>query len=175
MEPHQSSGPSSLPGRAEHAELTILRGDFETVIEGRASTLDFGVVYTRVYHLVAQYGLGQNVYTLCGTLFMRMAPRMSRKRYDLGVRLIATLCTYLDRVWVRHKEYPPLLHYAAAVYDFSHVVARRRWRKAVRLVVRKQRILDWLVAFNQHAFSPGAVSAARVADHFGKFVAHQEA
>ena len=41
-------------------------------------------------------------------------------------------------------------------------------------MIRKQRILDWLVGFNQHAFGLGGCSAARVADHYATFVAEHE-
>jgi hypothetical protein len=132
-------------------------------------------VYTRVYRLVTQHGCGREVYYLCTDTFVRMAGFMSRKRFDLGVRLIATLCMYLEQVWVRRHHYRPLVSVANAIFEWPRLVARRRWRKAIRLVIRKQRILDWLVVFNQHAFGLGGHSAARVAEHYAAFVAEHEA
>jgi len=158
-----------------HVDLARLRSELWDVAHGRAHQLAFSPVYTRVYNLVTKHDLAQDVYALCVKVFLWMARRMGRKRYDLGVRLIVTLCMYLDQVWVRRHGYLPLAQNAAEVYDMPHVVAARRWRKAVRLVVRKQRILDWLVAFNQHAFRPKGCSAARVATHYAAFVAEHEA
>jgi len=156
-------------------DLSRLDAEFQHIVEGRACQLHFGDVYTRVYRLVVQHGCGREVYYLCTDTFVRMAGFMSRKRYDLGVRLIATLCMYLEQVWVRRHNYRLLVSVANEIYSWPRMVARRRWRKAVRLVVRKQRIVDWLVAFNQHAFRLGGHSAARVAEHYAAFVAQHEA
>lgn len=167
--------PFSQPGPVEHVELANLRSDFRKVVGRRASELNFGDVYSRVYFLVTRYGQAPAVYKLCVDVFVYMARRFSRKLYDLGVHLITSLCMYLDQVWVRANDYLPLQAQGAAVYEMPHIVAQRRWRKAIRLVVRKQRILDWLVVFNQYAFKPKGVSAARVATHYATFVAQHEA
>lgn len=156
-------------------DLSRLDVEFQHVVECRACQLHFGDVYTRVYRLVTQHGCGREVYYLCTDTFVRMAGFLSRKRYDLGVRLIATLCMYLEQVWVRRHNYRPLVDVASEIYSCPRMVARRRWRKAIRRQVRKQRIEDWLVAFNQCAFRLGGHSAARVAEHYAAFVAEHEA
>jgi len=156
-------------------QLSRLGAEFQHVVEGRACQLNFEPVYARVYHLVVQHGCGREVYYLCTDTFVRMAGFMYRERYDVGVRLITSLCMYLEQVWVRRHNYRPLVSVASAIYEWPRLVARRRWRKAIRLVVRKQRIVDWLVVFNQHAFRPKGCSAARVATHYAAFVAEHEA
>ena len=156
-------------------QLSRLDAELQQVVERRACQLNFESVYGRVYHLVTQHGCGKEVYYLCVNTFTRMAGFMGRKRYDLGVRLITNLCMYLDQVWVREHNCQPLVSVANEIYECPRLVARRRWRKAVRIVIRKQRILDWLVAFNQHAFGLGGHSAARVAEHYAAFVAEHEA
>ena len=156
-------------------DLSRLDAEFQHVVGGRARQLAFATVYTRVYRLVVQHGCGREVYYLCVDAFTRMAAWMGRKRYELGVRLVASLSMYLEQVWVRKHGYRPLVSVANQIYSWPRLVARRRWRRAVRIVVRKRRLLDWLVAFNQHAFGLGGVSAARVADHYAAFVAEHEA
>ena len=156
-------------------DLSRLNAEFQHVIECRACQLEFTSVYTRVYRLVTQHGCGREVYYLCTDTFVRMAGWMGRKRYDLAVRLITSLCMYLEQVWVRRHNYRPLVSVSSAIYEWPRLVARRRWRKAIRLVIRRQRIEDWLVAFNQHAFRPKGHSAARVAAHYATFVAQHEA
>jgi len=155
-------------------DLSRLDAELQHVIEGRACQLQFTSVYTRVYRLVTQHGCGREVYYLCTDTFVRMAKWMGRKRYDLGVRLVASLCMYLEQVWVRRHNYRPLVSTASAIYEWPRLIARRRWRKAIRIVIRLQRIEDWLVAFNQHAFGLGGHSAARVAAHYAAFVAENE-
>ena len=173
--PGNVDDPFSRLGPAEHVELTNLRSDLRRIVFRRACELNFGDVYSRVYFLVTRHDHGAAVYGLCVMVFMYMARRMSRKRYDLGVHLITSLCMYLDQVWARANGYPPLQTQGAAMYDMPRIVAQRRWRKAIRLVVRKQRIENWLVVFNQYAFKPKGVSAARVAAHYAEFVAQHEA
>ncbi len=173
--PGNVDDPFSRLGPEEHVELTNLRSDLRRIVFRRACELNFGDVYSRVYFLGTRHDQAAAAYELCVKVFVYMARRMSRKRYDLGVQLITNLCMYLDQVWVRANDYLPLQTQGAAVYDMPHIVAQRRWRKAIRLVVRKQRILDWLVVFNQYAFKPKGVSAARVATHYATFVAQHEA
>ena len=169
MDPPEADGPCS------RQQLSRLDAEFRHIVKGRACQLAFSPVYTRVYHLVTEHGRGKDVYYLCVDTFTRMAGFMGRKRYDVGVRLIVTLCMYLEQVWVRRHNYRPLVNVANEIYEWPRPVARRRWRKAVRLVIRKQRILDWLVVFNQFAFKLGGCSAARVAAHYAAFVAEHEA
>lgn len=154
-------------------DLSSLKGELAQVAAGRARLLQFEVVYARVYRLVVQKDQGQEVYDFCGHLFRRMAV-MSRKRYDIGVRLIVNVCMYLEKVWVRGSGHKPLHNVAAEVYVMPSLVAKRQWRKACRLVVWNNRFRDWLVVFNEHAFALGGYSAARVADHFAAFVAQHE-
>jgi len=169
MDPPEADAPCS------RQQLSRLDVELRHVVEGRACQLNFEPVYARVYHLVVQHDCGKKVYYLCVDTITRMAGFMGRKRYDMGVRLITSLCMYLEQVWVRRHNYRPLASVANEIYSWPRMVARRRWRKAIRLVVRKQRIEDWLVAFNQCAFRLGGCSAARVAAHYEAFVAEHEA
>lgn len=156
-------------------DLLRLDAELQQVIGGRAAQLEFATVYTRVYRLVTQHGCGREVYYRCTDTFTRIAGWMGRERFDVAVRLIVNLFMYLEQVWVKRHNCRPLASVANAIYSWPRLVARRRWRRAIRIVIRKQRILDWLVAFNQHAFRLGGHSAARVADHYAAFVAEHEA
>ena len=165
------------PEQAPHSRdlLSKLDEAIRCVVQGRARQVDFEETYRCVYDLVLQHGRGKEIYDLCVDTFTRMAVFMGRKRYDLGARLISDLCVYMERVWARLHNHGPLLGVANEIYECPRLVARRRWRKAIRRQVRKQRILDWLVVFNQHAFRPKGHSAARVAQHYAAFVAEHEA